>query len=258
MSRILLYDIETSYLVTREKRWGLWDDNPIQREVVHDWQILCFAYKWLDEKKTHFVAMWDDEDYKPGVENLDDTQVVKKLAELFTEADVVIAHNGNSFDQKKVQARMMIRKIQPPMPYAQIDTMRAIKQVASHTSNKLSELTKRLEITNKLDAGGIATWDGCIDGDKKAQARMKRYNKYDVIALEELYLEIRPWIKTHPKLNVLDEKPDECPKGCGGRIIAGAKYTATATNKYQFGRCNTCGSPCKFRIPEKIEKPLYT
>jgi hypothetical protein len=258
MSRSLLYDIETTYLITREKRWGLWDDNPIQREIVHDWQILCFAYKWLDEKKVHFVGMNESKGYKPGIENLDDTEVVKKLSDLFNEADVVIAHNGNSFDQKKVQARMMIRGLEPPLPYAQIDTMRAMKQVASHTSNKLSELAKRLEITNKEDAGGIATWDNCIDGDPKAWRKMKKYNIYDVKVLEELYLIERPWIKSHPKLNVLDEKPDSCPKGCGGKIIAGAKYTATATNKYQFGRCNTCGSPVKFRIPEKIEKPLYT
>ena len=49
--RILIYDIETSPIISYN--WGIWEQNAI--EVIEDWQILCFAYKWLDEKKTHIV-----------------------------------------------------------------------------------------------------------------------------------------------------------------------------------------------------------
>lgn len=245
-TRILIYDIETSYIVGGT--WDMWNTNVAT--ILADWQILCFAYKWLDEKKVHIVSADQFKDYKPGLFNVNDKPVVEKLHELFSEADVVVAHNGNSFDQKKVQARMMVHKLPPPLPYAQVDTKVAIKQVAAHTSNKLSELAKSLELAHKMDAGGIETWTGCMTGDKKAWAHMKRYNKQDVITLEELYLEIRPWMKTHPALNVLESRPESCPKCGSSRMNAGMKYRATNTNLYQYYRCMECSGMAKARIPE--------
>jgi DNA-directed RNA polymerase subunit M/transcription elongation factor TFIIS len=257
--RTLIYDIETSYIITQEKKWGIWDERPIQREIIQDWQILCFAYKWLDEKKTHVIAQDDFKGYKAGV--LNDRGVVQELHKLFCEADVVVAHNGNSFDQKKAQARMMIHKLPPPIPYAQVDTKLAIKQVAAHTSNKLFDLAQSLELTHKLDAGGMATWEGCMAGDKKAWKKMKKYNKGDVVTLEALYLEIRPWMKRHPAVNVLDSRPNACPKCGKEKMHKVMKYRATNTNLYQYYRCYDCGGMSKSRIPEykqSQERMVYT
>lgn len=257
--KVLIYDIETSYIVTQDKRWGLWDDSPIHRELMQDWQILCFAYKWLGEKKTHVVAQDDFKGYKPGV--LNDKGVVETLHKLFSEADVVVAHNGNSFDQKKVQARMMVHKLPPPLPYQQVDTKLEIRKVAAHTSNKLFDLAQSLELSSKLDAGGIATWDGCMAGDKKAWKRMKKYNKGDVVTLEQLYLEIRPWMKSHPASNVIENRPEACPKCLGTKMHKVMKYRATNTNLYQYYRCFDCGGMAKSRIPEykqSYERMQYT
>ena len=66
MAKTLLYDLETSYLVTKEKKWGLYDDHPIQHEIVEDMQILCFAYKWLGEDEIHIVSQDDLPGYVPG------------------------------------------------------------------------------------------------------------------------------------------------------------------------------------------------
>lgn len=252
--RTLIYDIETSYIIGAS--WGIWNTNVMK--ILQDWQILMFAYKWLDEKKIHVVGQNDFKDYKPG--KLDDKNVVKELHKLFNEADIVIAHNGNSFDQKKAQARMMIHHLPPPEPYAQIDTKVAMKRVAAHTSNKLADLAKALELEHKLDAGGLATWTGCMEGDKKAWKKMKKYNIGDIVTLEALYLELRPWIKNHPAVNVLTNNPKGCPK-CGGKMHKGMKYRATNTNLYQYYRCADCGGMAKSRIPEykqAMEKMVYT
>lgn len=258
-AKVLLYDIETAYIETKEKRWGIWDDRPIQRDVVHDWYILCFAFKWLGSKRIQVVALPDfPSDYRRN--HRDDKQVLEKLHELFSLADIVIAHNGNSFDQKKVQARMQVHHMMPPMPYAQIDTKLEMKRVAAHTSNKLMDLNRRLGLKHKLDAGGIKTWDGCMEKDynRKAWNHMKKYNKGDIVALEELYLLERPWMKNHPAINVLTGRPTAC-KNCGGtRLNAGMKYRATNTNLYQYYRCMKCGAPNKHRLPEpKEEAMLY-
>jgi hypothetical protein len=257
-TKILLYDIETSYIIVKQKRWGLWDERAIDTEIVQDWQILCFAYKWLDEKKVYVTGQDDFEDYTPGT--LDDYNVVSELRDLFNQADVVIAHNGNSFDQKKAQARMMIHQMQPPEPYQQIDTKLAIKRVAAHTSNKLADLNKSLGLEHKLEAGGMATWDGCMAGDPKAWAKMKRYNKGDIVALEQLYLEERPWMANHPPINVLERRPDACPKCGHDRLHKGTKYRATNSNLYQYYRCVKCNGICKSRVAEpkqQYERAFY-
>lgn len=251
--KVLIYDIETSYIITKEKRWGLWDDRPINRDIVQDWHILCFAYKWLGDKKITVVALPDFPlDYWADPTN--DIRLVEMLHDLFSQADAVVAHNGNSFDQKKVQARMMVHHMQPPEPYAQIDTKLEIKKVAAHTSNKLSDLCKSLELEHKLDAGGMKTWDGCMAGDRKAWKQMKKYNKGDIVSLEALYMEIRPWMRNHPAFNVITGRPDSC-KVCGSEYInAGMKYRATNTNLYQYFRCMDCGANLKARLAEPKEK----
>lgn len=249
-ARTLLYDIETSYIISGN--WGIWDQNAAV--VLQDWQILCFAYKWLGEKKVRVIGQDDFQNYVPG--KLDDKAVVVELANLFSEADIVIAHNGNSFDQKKVQARMMVHHMDPPAPYKQIDTKVETKRVAAHTSNKLADLNKALGLESKLQAGGISTWTGCMEGDPKSWKKMKTYNKGDIVALEELYLHIRPWMKTHPAMNLLNDNVEGCPN-CNGINLQRRGLAHTRTTSYQRFQCTDCGAWTKSRTAEKGEKPLY-
>lgn len=120
--KVLIYDIETrpntGYI------WGKWEQNVI--EYTEEWSMLCFAYKWLGSSKTHVVALPDFPGYDPNV--VDDFDVVEKLHDLFDQADVVIAHNGDSFDQKKTHARFVYHNMTPPSPYKQIDTKKVAKR----------------------------------------------------------------------------------------------------------------------------------
>lgn len=252
--RTLLYDIETSYLVIGA--WDIYETNALV--VLQDWQILCFAYKWLGDKRVKVLGQDDTPGYKPG--KLNDKALVEELWQLFDEADVVVAHNGNSFDQKKAQARMMVHGLKPPSPYMQVDTKGEMKKVAAHTSNKLDDLNRSLGLETKLGHEGIATWTGCMNGDPRAWKVMKRYNQQDIVALEQLYLYERPWIRNHPKLNVLAGRPAACPKCLSENIRSGMRYRATSQNLYQYFRCNDCGGTMKATIPEpkaKGERVLY-
>jgi len=248
--RFLLYDVETSPLISYN--WGIYEQNAI--EVIQDFQILCFAYKWLDEKKTYVVAQDDFKGYKAGV--LDDRNVVIELHKLFEEADVIIAHNGNQFDQKKVQARMQQNRLKPPSPYKQIDTKLIAKRYAAFTSNKLDDLGTYLKLGNKKNVGGFTTWKGCMAGDKKAWNKMKKYNIQDVVLLEKVYLQLRPWIKNHPSYS---SKVDACPKcGVSGRMH-NRGFTHTTVNKYKRFQCQACGGWSQSRTAEKNRnKVLYT
>lgn len=254
-AKILVYDIETSYLKT--KTWTIYDTNVIGqgKGVIEDFKILCFSYKWLGETKEHAIAQRDFEDYVPGVNN--DRNVCAVLWHLFDEADIVIAHNGNSFDQKKVRARFVINGFCSPSPFKQIDTKLVARKHFGFTSNKLDDLAKFFGIEGKLDVGGIETWDGCLAGDDKAWDKMVKYNKRDVSVLEKVYLVMRGWMDNHPNLANIIEKPDACPT-CGEEVFMYAlRFKVTPTGKSKRFQCSNCGAICSIAKRENLPKPTY-
>ena len=253
--KTLLYDIETSPNLAWV--WGKFEQNVIEFE--EEWYLLCFAYKWLGEKKTHVVALPDFSEYKKAPTN--DIEVVRALYNLFNEADVVVAHNGDRFDQKKSHARFIYHGMPPPEPYQSVDTCKLARKYFAFNSNKLDDLGSHLKLGRKIKTGGFDLWMGCMKGDKKAWKKMKGYNKQDVDLLEAVYLKLRPWDAGHPAVNVLDRRPDSCPKCGGTHINKGMKYKATNTNLYQYYRCMDCGGMLKARVPEykqSEERMRYT
>lgn len=249
-ARILLFDIEIAPIVGTT--WATYDTNVVWK--IADWYMLCFAYKWHDEKKTHVVAQPDFKGYKAG--STDDYQVVKKLHGLFDQADIVIAHNGNRFDIKKANARFLFHKLAPPSPYQKVDTLAVARRHFGFTSNKLDELGQTLGVGKKLESG-MALWRGCMDGDKKSWKKMCDYNKQDVILLEKVYLKLLPYDTSHPNMANIEGRPAACPK-CGheGFMQAmGYRHTKTAT--YRRFQCGKCRSYLSQRTAEKTVRPDY-
>jgi len=237
--RVLIYDIETSPIIGYT--WGIYQQDVIK--VLEDWQILTVAWKWLGEKKVFCIGQDDLPGYEPGVNN--DKEIVKRIRALFDEADIIIAHNGDSFDQKKCQARMITHGLKPPSPYKQLDTKKLFRKYGAFTSNRLGALASQLGAHLKGDPGGIETWHGCLKGDPKAWARMKRYNRHDIPPLEDLYKTIRPWVNNHPAMNL--DTPNACPK-CGGGPLRPRGWAPTKTGKRQRYSCDSCGGWCQDRV----------
>jgi hypothetical protein len=251
-ARILLYDIESSPLITYT--WGLYEQNVTK--VLQDWHLLCFAYKWLGEKKVKVKGLPDYPLYKKDPKN--DRELAKDLHKLFDEADIIIAHNGDSFDQKMSQTRFMVHKLGPTSSYKQLDTKKIAKKYSRFSSNKLDDLGKYLSLGQKLDTGGIELWHGCMNGDMKSWKKMMTYNKQDVVLLEQLYMELRPWVDNHPGMNLLLNRPNACPK-CGEEgEIKSKGYRISKTGKYHRWQCEHCGGHFQGRTPEKpLEKVKY-
>jgi hypothetical protein len=254
-TRILAYDIETSPLISYT--WGTYQTDVI--EVIEDYQILTVAWQWVGEKKVHVIGQDDFKGYKPGVN--DDTELVKFIHTLYCEADAVVGHNSISFDDKKVQTRMLIRGLPPPTPYKQIDTKRIAKRIGSFTSNKLKDLAKDLSVAQKGQSGGFETWKGCLAGNPKAWKQMKKYNKQDIPPLVDLYLKFRPWDKQAIPLNVMESRPESCPKCAGDRMTRCNTYTHVKTGAvYEYYRCMAlgCGGMAKRRVPiDSFKKVEY-
>lgn len=227
--KILIYDIETSPNLAYV--WGKYEQDVI--EYAKEWQILSVAWKWLGDKGTHVTTLNDS-----AVR--DDKELCAKLWELFNEADVVVAHNGDRFDQKKVRARFLFWRLPPPKPFVSVDTCKVAKKYFKFNSNKLDDLGEHLKMGRKYKHPGFSMWRGCMAGDPASWKKMARYNKQDVVLLEKIYLCMRPWMDNHPSVALL-EGHKGCPS-CGSKDCIKKGLRATHSTIKQQWVCKDCNS----------------
>lgn len=251
--RVLLYDLENSPSEGYFWPGQLYDRSIIK--VTRDWQILSCAWKWLGESSVHVLGLDDFEDYEPGQAH--DYRLCGAIHELFDRADLIIAHNGDGFDQPKAYTKLIRHGYEPPSPAKTVDTLKIARKYFQFDSNKLGALGEALGFGGKTDSGGWDTWEGCIEGDPKAWRKMKKYNKADVVLLEKIYLVLRPWMTNHPNVAALGGKPEACPTcGKGPLILRGTRHLAD-TWVYDRYQCQGCRHYCRGtkRIPDTA--PAY-
>ena len=209
-------------------------------DVKSNWYILSIAYKWQGEKKVKTKALPDYRGYHKDTEC--DRDLVKDFHKLLDEADIVIAHNGDRFDIKKLNARFIANGLTPPSPYKSIDTLKIARKNFAFTSNKLNDLGGYLRVGKKLPHTGWHLWRGCMLGDKKSWKLMRQYNARDVELLEQVYLKLRPWHSTHPSLPHYHDRPNKiaCPT-CESVNTRRAGPHVNKTRKVWRHKCNDCG-----------------
>lgn len=245
MARILILDIETSPNVAYV--WRFFKENVGAKQVLENGQILSYAAKWLDGDK----IFYEDVRVQPEID------MMRALFALLDEADIVVAHNGDKFDLPHVQGRGLVLGLAPPSPYKTVDTVRVARYEFNFPSNSLEYLSKVLDLKNKKDGHkkfpGFELWLGVLANNKEAWDEMKEYNIGDILALEELYLRMRPYMKRHPNVGVFDEQPVPVCPNCGSKHVQYRGYAHTNVSKFRRFVCNDCGtwSRARFNVLDK-------
>jgi DNA polymerase elongation subunit (family B) len=239
--KVLILDIET--LPMEAYVWGLFDQNIGLDMIKTDWSVLSFSAKWLGAPADQI--MYYDTRAEKNVR--DDFNVLKKIHSLLDECDVTITQNGIRFDIPKLNARFIKHGMKPPSSFRNIDTLRIAKRHFNFTSNKLAYMTDMLCTKYKKlshsDFSGFKLWDECMKRNPLAFASMEKYNKYDVLSLEELYLKLAPWDKTI-RFSVFSEDTEErC--SCGSLDLKPNGFIYTNTAKHQRFTCGECGKEYK-------------
>src|SRR5258708_30816177 len=232
--RILFLDIESTPLLGYT--WGIWEQNVI--EVLEDWYMLSFAYRWADSHNVIVRALPDYKGYKKNLKN--DRFLIKELHQLLSSCDIAIAHNGDAFDFKKANARFIYHKLKPPPPFRTIDTLKILRKHFKLDSNKLDAACGFLGIGRKLPHTGKHLWFGCMGGDRKSWAKMLRYNAHDVTLLSALFDYIKPWAPNLPNLN-LYSGGHGCPS-CQSNNVQRRGITVARSRRYRRFQCRSCGS----------------
>lgn len=238
--KILIYDIETAPMLGYV--WGLWDNNVALNQIHTDWYVLSWSAKWLDSKEVIYM----DQRHAKNIE--DDSVILKKLWNLLDEADVVVTQNGKKFDQKKVNARFLKHGFPPPKSYKHIDTKQIASKHFAFTSNKLEYMTDKFCTKYKkikhTQFPGFEMWKECLKGNILAWKEMEKYNKYDVLSLEELYQKLVIW-DTSVNFSVFNEGKFLC--SCGNKTVKKCGYHYTSVGKYERFRCKKCLKEIKGR-----------
>jgi hypothetical protein len=235
--RTLVLDIETKPILAYV--WGLFDQTIGIDFIKEDWNLLSYAAKWVGKPK----MFYKDTGGRGVAKVSDDSALLKDLWHLLDEADVVVGQNLRSFDVKKIGARLIQAGYGPYSPIKTVDTMRAAKKHAAFTSNKLAFLSDKLTTTKKSEHRkfpGFSLWLGCMADDPSAWREIARYNKKDVLATEELYLRLRPWMGEHPNVAAFSLRDDVvCPK-CSSPRLQARGYAVTQTGRYVRYQCQDC------------------
>jgi hypothetical protein len=235
LPRVLLVDIETAPIVAYS--WGAWNVNISIDQIKDDWFMLGWSAKYLFDSKTFSDIVTPGEAMAR-----DDQRIVQSLWEQMNDADIVIGHNARKFDVPMMNTRFLVHKLPPPLPYRIVDTRDILRKNFRFVHNKLDYVNRVLGLSRKLDTGGFGLWLECMAGDSKALAKMQVYNKKDVGILEELYVAIRGWAKSHPNMGMyMEGNGIVCPV-CGSGNLGYGGYYYCDTNKYRAFRCNDCGA----------------
>lgn len=223
--RILIFDLETAGVNALRSDLGA---------------VVMFGYKWLGDKKAHALTI-DQYNGWFSRKGLNDKPLLKAALKLMAEADLLVAHFGSRFDRRFFQGRCAIHDLEAPPPTKLRDTWEISRRAFNFSSNRLTDLADNLRLKHKKQSKDKPEhwpgwWHRVLAGDRSAIREMKEYCINDVEALEELYLRIRKYDNTHPRIW---EDRERC-RLCGAKVqYRGSCFVGEL--KYRRFQCTGCG-----------------
>ena len=246
-AKILLFDIETAPLEVFV--WQLKQHGWISPEsIIKDWSILTWSAKWLFNDQMYSARVAPEEAHQRK-----DESIIHGLWNLLDEAHIVIAHNGARFDVRRMNARFALNGLNPPLPYRVIDTLRVTRRQFDFASYKLDYVNGLFGLDQK-DHPGYGVWKDAVNYDPEvsdaALNQMTEYCDNDVRILEELYVQIRPWIKGHPNMGLYINTDGMACTNCGNTHLDWRGKYFTPAGRFLAFRCHTCGAVGRSRTTD--------
>jgi len=281
-AKILLFDIETAPMEVWS--WGIRDQFLQHFQIKEEWFVISWAAKWLFNGEIMSDCVTPSESLAK-----DDMRILKGIHDLFEQANIVVAHNASKFDVRKLNYRFITHGYFKPSPYSVVDTLRQAQKHFAASSHKLDHLTKTFGLSQKEDTT-FELWDNCVsskdliketvrymDGTQKSFYQlserfrevkfniqknldyMLKYNKSDVVALEGLYLFLRPWMTSHPNVAMLMGIEGEACANCGSvELDWSIKEYPTPAGSFKAARCMDCGAIVRTRFSSVSKKVRAT
>ena len=238
--KVLLLDIETAPMEVFT--WGLWKPILNYRNIIKRGFMLSWSAKLLFSSEMMSDVVTPEEALKR-----DDKRISESIWKLLDDADIVIGHNSKKFDIKWLNTEFILNGLKPPMPYQTIDTLIEARKHFRFPSNQLDYLGQLMVRKQKIETD-FGLWKRCVNGDKESLGYMLKYNEQDVFLLEDVYLELKPWIRSHPNMALYIDADTPVCANCGSKeLLWENKYYTTMVSKFAAFRCKNCGAISRCR-----------
>ena len=225
--KILLIDFETSPNIG----YSFGGKHEVEiLDFVEEGRIISMAYKWLGQKRVKCITLAEY--------GFNHKKFVGEIHKVFNEADAILAHNGDNFDIKMANREFVKEGYLPPKPYKQIDTLKNARRHFKFTSNRLDDLGDFLGVGRKVKIEK-GVWLDCVNKNINSYKKLARYNKGDVVLLENVYLKLRAWQTSHPTIPQLED--EKCPICGGDNCVSQGKKQMKRYWKKNY-QCRDCGS----------------
>lgn len=233
-AKILVYDIEIS--PTLGWTYGEYDTNVLRVEKQP--LLLSFSWKWLgsdEPPKCEVIS-------KLEAEAWNDKRLVMLLRDLFDEANLLVGHNIDRFDNRVMTGKFIDWGLKPPSPCKSWDTLKMARK-HKFGSNKLDALGNRFNEGRKTEVTHADVWYNLLFGTAEehntAEKLMCQYNNQDVALTEKIFWHLMPYYQTGITLGRLIGHNWVCDCGSTEGQFHGVAFSPVG--KYRRWQCNRCG-----------------
>ncbi len=210
--KIVLYDIET--LPCEGTFWGPGYNQTVSYAQIDQHAVIaCAAWKVLGEDYVYYT---DALKFKKAPKESrykytpDDRQVCIDIAKGLADADILVAHNGDKFDIRWINARCFYHNIGGVQYHKSIDTLKVARKELRLPSNKLDDISDYANIPGKIKTD-YNLWLRVLSGEKKAYQEMLEYCRVDVETLEANYLRLEQYNTRPIQSNQIESADAPCP-----------------------------------------------
>lgn len=235
--KIILWDIETTHNIIA--KFNLREEYINFENILQERYVVTASWKELGKRHVDGVSVLDDPTRYAKTPH-DDYHVLKTLHDVLSKADIIVAHNGDAYDIKFTEGRMLKHGFSPLPPIRSIDTLKTAKKRFLFNSNRLDYLGQFLGLGRKKDTPK-GLWLKVLKAGPDAPdaiRTMLAYNKQDVRLLEGVFNKLRPYMDDHINGHLFGGKG--CPR-CGSTHIHMRGFQRSITRAYQRFQCLDCG-----------------
>lgn len=236
-AKILFWDIETAPM--QAWVWGRKEQWIPQENIINRWHVICASWKWEGEDEIHSVSVLDSKS-RFRKDPRDDYMVIKQIYKTPDYADILVHHNGDSFDLKRVKTRGLYHGLGPLPKIKTVDTLKQARKHFNFPSNKLDDIAEYFGLARKHKVT-MKDFIGCANGDEEAILKILKYNKQDINIQEDVFKKIRPYIDM-PNMGLFEQgvRHIVCPN-CASPAKREAGKAYTNSGIYQRYACKDCG-----------------
>lgn len=252
--KVLEYDIETAPLITHA--WRPTQKYIPQNMMIHDTFLLTWSATWWGQEDEVISARVTG----PEARSRNDERVASELWELFREADVIVAHNGDKFDYPHVNARAAIHQFEPIGFIQKIDTLKLSKKHFGWAHHNLDYLGRMFGEGRKLKTDW-ELWERASQGDVPALKEMETYNKQDVDLLDRVFYRMVPYVDRLTRLQEAVTVEEDICLYCGSKRKERRGYYRTQSGSFPKFKClgrlpngQTCGKYRRGRTSVRHKK----